>query len=126
MDALRRIPIHPRAVRFLSAEPLLEDISDEIDLGGFGWIIVGGESGGGPEYRWDSTKDWRKEFAAPGRRTMRLEWAHSLLANARIADIPYFFKQVTAFRSGSGEDALGRLYQEFPPPPHCEWPEGNS
>jgi protein gp37 len=124
MDALRRIPIHPRAVRFLSAEPLLEDISEQIDLSGFGWLIVGGESGGGPEYLWDSTKDWRKEFDTPGRRTMRLQWAQSLRANAQAAEIPFFFKQITAFRSGTGEDALGRLYQEFPPPPHSVWAEG--
>jgi protein gp37 len=109
------------AVRFLSAEPLIEDISGAIDLIGFGWLIVGGESGGGPEYLWDSTKDWRKEFNTPGRRTMRVEWAQSLLAKSRAADIPFFFKQNTAFRSGTGEDALGRLYQEFPPPPFGTW-----
>jgi len=126
MDSLRRIPVHPKAVQFLSAEPLLEDISDQIDLSGFGWLIVGGESGGGPEYLWDSTKDWRKEFNAPGRRIMRLEWAQSLLAKARAAGIPYFFKQMTAFRSGAGEDALGQLYQEFPPPPHSVWAEARN
>jgi len=109
MESLRRIPIHPKAVRFLSAEPLLDDISSEIDLSGFGWVIVGGESGGGPEYLWDSTKDWRKEFDTPGRRTMRLEWAQSPLVKARAAKIPFFFKQITTFRSGTGEDALGQL-----------------
>jgi protein gp37 len=110
----------------LSAEPLLEDISGQIDLSGFGWVIVGGESGGGPEYLWDSSKDWRKEFDTTGRRTMRLEWAQSLLAKARVAGIPYFFKQVTAFRSGTGEDALGGLHQEFPPPPFGIWAEAKS
>ena len=125
MNALRRIPVHPQAVRFLSAEPLLEDISGEIDLSGFGWLIVGGESGGGPEYLWDARGNWRVEFNTPGRRTMRLEWAHSLLDKARPAGIPYFFKQVTAFRSGTGEAALGRPYQEFPPPPHGEWAEAS-
>lgn len=126
MDSLRRIPVHSKAVRFVSCEPLLEDISGNINLDRFGWLIVGGESGGGPEYLWDSTKDWRKEFNTPGRRTMRLESAHSLLTKARAAGIPYFFKQITAFRSGTGEDALGRLYQEFPPPPHCAWAETRS
>lgn len=121
MAALRRIPIHARAVRFLSAEPLLEDISEQIDLSDFGWLIVGGESGGGPEYPWDARGEWRKEFDTPGRRTMRLEWAQNLLSKARSAGISYFFKQITAFRSGTGEDALGQLHQEFPPTPHSVW-----
>ncbi len=34
----------PAAVRFLSVEPLLEDLG-EIDLEGIHWVIVGGESG---------------------------------------------------------------------------------
>ena len=52
MDALRKIPIHPKAVRWISAEPLLEDISAEINLDGFGWVVAGGESGNGDEYLW--------------------------------------------------------------------------
>ena len=123
MDALRRIPVHPNAVRFVSAEPLLEDISSEINLDSFGWLIVGGESGGAPEYLWDSSQDWRKEFNIVGRRTMNLEWAHNLLQKTRAAGLPFFFKQVTAFRSGQGEDALGQPYQEFPEPPRGMWAE---
>jgi protein gp37 len=126
MDSLRRIPVHSKAVRFVSCEPLLEDISANINLDRFGWVIVGGESGGGPEYLWDSTDDWRTEFNALGRRIMRLEWAQSLLAKAQSAGIPFFFKQITAFRSGTGEDALGRLYQEFPLPPFADWAEDKS
>jgi len=80
MDSLRRIPVHPKAVRLLSAEPLLEDIADFVNLSGFGWVIVGGESGP--------------------------EWAEALLHRARATNIPFFFKQITAFRSGQGEDAL--------------------
>ena len=43
IDALREAPA---AVRFLSVEPLLEDLG-EIDLNGIHWVIVGGESGAG-------------------------------------------------------------------------------
>ncbi|HEY4842039.1 MAG TPA: hypothetical protein VIH78_08725 [Terriglobales bacterium] len=89
-------------------------------------MIVGGESGGGPEYLWDSTKDWREEFNTPGRRTMRLEWAQSLFGKSRAAGIPFFFKQVTAFRSGTGENAFGQLHQEFPSPPHSVWAEAKN
>jgi protein gp37 len=117
MDSLRRIPVHPSAVRFVSAEPLLEDIAPHINLEGFGWVIAGGESGGGPEYRWDSTADWRKEFAAPGRRIMDLTWADHLRQRCHELGIPFFFKQTTAYRSGQGEEALGKKIQEFPAAP---------
>jgi protein gp37 len=121
MDSLRRIPIHPKAVRFLSAEPLLEDIAPYVDLSGFGWVIVGGESGGGPEYLWNPQGDWRSEFKEKGRRIMQLDWARHILDNARAANIPFYFKQVTALQPGQREDALGRKYQEYPPPPHSKW-----
>jgi protein gp37 len=121
MDSLRKVPVHPLAVRFVSAEPLLEDISEQIDLDGFGWLITGGESGGGPEYIWDSNGNWHEELNQPGRRTMKLEWAQNLRVKAETAGIPFFFKQVTSFRSGQGEEALGERHQEFPPPPYGSW-----
>src|SRR6478735_9417786 len=43
IDHLREAPA---AVRFLSVEPLLEDLG-EVDLTGIHWVIVGGESGHG-------------------------------------------------------------------------------
>jgi protein gp37 len=122
IDLLRQVPVHPGAVRFVSAEPLLEDISENLDLTGIGWLIVGGESGSNPEYLWDANADWKKELAGEaGRRTMLLGWAQNLLKRARAADIPFFFKQVTAGRSGVGVDALGQTYNEYPEPPHGVW-----
>ena len=117
MDTLRGIPVHPKAVRFLSAEPLIEDISADIDLTGFGWVIIGGESGSNPEYLWNAAGDWRKEFSTGGRRTMRIEWAAALRDKVKAAGLPLAFKQVTASRSGVGEDALGRSWHKYPPPP---------
>ena len=43
IDELRSAPA---SVRFLSIEPLLEDLG-KINLGGIHWVIVGGESGHG-------------------------------------------------------------------------------
>lgn len=39
----------PAAVRFVSAEPLLErlDLTEWLDRGALQWVIVGGESGPG-------------------------------------------------------------------------------
>jgi protein gp37 len=112
IDHLRKVPIHPDAVRFISAEPLLEDISKGIDLAEIGWLICGGESGPGPEHFYD-----RKHRKAAGRRIMQLDWAYDLLQKCRQQRTPYFFKQITDSRAGQGSDALGRVFHEFPNPP---------
>jgi protein gp37 len=63
----------PAGVRFLSVEPLLEDLG-KIDLTGIHWVIVGGESG-------------------PGARPMKEEWVQSIRQQCEDARIPFFFKQ---------------------------------
>jgi protein gp37 len=78
---LRRIRA---AVRFLSIEPLLEDLG-RIDLNGIAWVIVGGESG-------------------PKARPMKVEWARSIRDQCRHADVAFFFKQWGAH----GEDGVRR------------------
>jgi len=92
IDALR---CTPAAVRFLSIEPLLEDLGD-LDLGGIDWVIVGGESG-------------------PGARPMKVEWVRSVRRQCRAQRIPFFFKQwggVQKSRNGRALD--GRHYDELP------------
>ena len=117
LDSLRKVPVHPEAVRFVSAEPLIEDISENINLDGIGWLICGGESGNNPEYLWDADKhDWRKMLDIDGRRTMKLQWAKKLRRAAHREGIPFWFKQVTSHQPGQGEDALGKVCQEVPPP----------
>lgn len=95
IDTLRKIPAR---LRFLSLEPLLEDLGT-LDLSGIGWVIVGGESG-------------------PGFRPMELAWAHSLLDQCVKAGIPLFFKQRSAFRPGTGDwldlDGVATQLHEFP------------
>ncbi len=59
--------------RFLSVEPLLEDIGT-LDLRGIHWVIVGGESG---------------HRARP----MKREWATSIRDQCWKAKVPFFFKQ---------------------------------
>lgn len=91
-------------VRFLSIEPLLEDIG-EVDLTGIDWVIVGGESG-------------------PGARPMREEWVISIRDQCHTAKVPFFFKQWGGVqKSKRGRDLLGRTYDEYPAiqpmkPPH--------
>ena len=112
MDLLRDVPA---IVRFVSAEPLLEDVSQGMNLEGFHWLISGGESGPGPEYIWPGTK-WQDE-QPKGRRTMRLEWARNLQEKCQETGVVFYFKQVTAFRSGQRADALGRLHHDYPAGP---------
>ena len=121
MDVLRTIPIHEKAVRWISAEPLLEDISPRINLDGFGWIVSGGESGTGKEYVWDASKPMKYDWNVGGRRTMLLHWAANLRDKTKAAGLPFMFKQVTSPRSGVGVNALGQDWHEFPEPYQYSW-----
>lgn len=81
--------------RFLSIEPLLEDLG-ELDLTGIDWVIVGGESG-------------------VGARPMNIEWVESILEQCLEAQIPFFFKQWGGRnKSKFGRELNGRTYDEMP------------
>ena len=83
------------AIKFLSIEPLLEDLG-EIDLRGIDWVIVGGESG-------------------PHARPMRPEWVVSIKEQCRLTGVPFFFKQWGGVRkSKTGRTLEGRTYDEIP------------
>ena len=84
------------AVRFLSIEPLLEDLGP-FKLSGIDWVIVGGESG-------------------PGARPMDKHWVRSIRRQCRAAAVPFFFKQWGGVRKGNtGRELDGRTYDQFPP-----------
>ncbi len=86
----------PARTRFLSIEPLLEDLGP-IDVSGIHWVIVGGESG-------------------PRARPMHPGWVDSVYHQCRAERIPFFFKQWGGKRkSRSGRVLHGRTYDEFPP-----------
>lgn len=76
IDFLRQVPA---AIRFLSVEPLLEDIG-ELDLTGIHWVIVGGESGAGA-------------------RPMKRVWVRNVRRQCEEQDVPFFFKQWGAFNA---------------------------
>ena len=88
----------PAAVRFLSVEPLLEDLG-EVDLEGIHWVIVGGESG-------------------HGARRMEEAWVRSLRRRCEIADVPFFFKQWGGVRkSAAGRELDGTTHDAIPARP---------
>jgi len=83
------------AVRFLSVEPLLEDLG-KLDLRGIDWMIVGGESGAGA-------------------RPMKKEWVLPLRDQCKRSGVPFFFKQWGGVRKAkAGRRLEGRTYDEFP------------
>ena len=85
----------PAAIRFLSIEPLLEDLGT-LPLDGISWVIVGGESG-------------------PGARPMQPEWVLSIHEQCKEARIPFFFKQWGGVRKKvSGRILQGRTHDEYP------------
>jgi len=85
----------PARVRFLSIEPLLEDLGS-LKLAGIHWVIVGGESG-------------------PGARPMQRDWVTSVRRQCRKQSVPFFFKQWGGVRkSKNGRMLDGRTYDEMP------------
>lgn len=85
----------PAAVKFLSIEPLLEDLGT-LDFSGIDWVIVGGESG-------------------RGARPMKEAWVQSLLMQCREAGVPFFFKQWGGVQKKKhGRELKGRTFDEFP------------
>jgi protein gp37 len=94
IDALRRTGA---AMKFLSIEPLLEDLGP-FDLTGIDWVIVGGESG-------------------PGARPLEQDWVISIQKQCSEAKVPFFFKQWGGVqKSRYGRELNGRTYDEFPNP----------
>ena len=99
IDILRMIDAK---VRFLSVEPLLEDLG-RIELTGIHWVIVGGESG-------------------VRARPMRQEWVDSVNRQCARSGVAFFFKQWGAWGSdgekrskkANGREYRGRQWDEMP------------
>lgn len=99
IDVLRDINAK---IRFLSVEPLLEDLG-ELDLSGIHWVIVGGESGSKA-------------------RLMRSEWVSSIQKQCREYDAQFFFKQWGTWgvdgkrrsKKNNGRNFEGRTWNEMP------------
>lgn len=94
IDCLRRAPA---AVRFVSAEPLLEPL-EELNLDGVQWLIAGGES-------------------QPGARVADLEWFRQLRDQCKEGSVAFFLKQLGGHPAKrGGDEALldGVLWRQRP------------
>ncbi len=94
IDELRAAPA---AVRFLSIEPLLEDLGP-LDLSGIDWVICGGESGAKA-------------------RSMHPDWARRVRDECQRQGVPFHFKQW----GGTNKKAAGRMLDGRT---WDEWPKG--
>ncbi len=104
LPRIEHLQCTPASVRFLSIEPLLEDLG-EFDLTGINWVIVGGESG-------------------PGARPLKKRWVVSIRDQCESAGVPFFFKQWGGVRkSRNGRKLDGRTYDEYPIRRQAEVPE---
>ncbi len=101
IEVLRQIPCQ---TRFLSCEPLLEDLG-EMDLAGIHWIIVGGESG----------------LKA---RPMLATWAENIQKECQKQQVPFFFKQwgswgsdgIKRSKKENGRTLGDQKWEEYPKP----------
>lgn len=95
LPRLAALQAAPARVRFLSVEPLLEDVG-HLDLHGISWVIVGGESG-------------------PGARPLHVEWVRKIRDECLAARVPFFFKQWGGVRKKrNGRELDGRTWDEQP------------
>jgi protein gp37 len=85
----------PAAIKFLSIEPLIEQLG-HVNLKGIDWVIVGGESG-------------------RGARKLEESWVQDLLRQCKIQHVRFFFKQWGGFnKKAAGRTLNGRTYDELP------------
>jgi len=85
----------PAAIRFLSIEPLLEDLG-QFDISGIDWAIVGGESG-------------------QGARPMEKVWVENIQRICRKSGVAFFFKQWGGVqKSKTGRLLNGKTYDDMP------------
>jgi protein gp37 len=73
IDDLKHVPAQ---IKYLSIEPLIDDLG-EVDLNGIDWVIAGGESG-------NSIKKLRP---------IKIEWVNRIRNICAEESIPFFFKQ---------------------------------
>jgi protein gp37 len=99
IDFLRNIDA---SIKFISMEPLLEDVGD-LNLTNINWVIVGGESG-------------------TSARPMKSEWALNIKNQCESQDVAFFFKQwgtwgadgVKRNKKKNGRFLNGKIYNEYP------------
>jgi protein gp37 len=95
LPRIEELRLTPAATRFLSVEPLLEDLGT-LDLSGIHWVIAGGESGAAA-------------------RPMEADWVRSVRDQCQAQDVKFFFKQWGGRnKKVAGRELDGRTWDEMP------------
>lgn len=88
-------------IKFISAEPLLEDLG-QLDLDGIDWVIVGGESG-------------------KNAREISEDWVINIKSQCEEQNVPFFFKQwgeseqaLHLFEVHNGNRIHGEIHHNYP------------
>jgi protein gp37 len=82
-------------VKFLSLEPLLEDLG-YLELDGIDWVIAGGESG-------------------IGARPIEAEWVRNIGDECQCQNVPFFFKQWGGVnKKKNGRSLDGQIWNDMP------------
>lgn len=97
LGRLKHLAQAQAAIRFVSFEPLLEDLG-ELTLDGVDWVIAGGESG-------------------PRARPVDADWIRSIRNQCRTSGVAFFFKQWGGTTSKAGGNQLdGQTWKQYPQP----------
>lgn len=99
IDPLRKLNI---SIKFLSCEPLIENLED-LALQGIDWVIVGGESG-------------------PQAHPMQLDWVVNIKQQVELQGAAFFFKQwgtwgsdgIKRNKHANGKLLMGEVVQQMP------------
>jgi len=92
IDYLRKVPA---SIKFISFEPLIDDVG-KIDLSGVNWAIVGGESG----------------FNC---RRIEQDWVVSIKDQCEQQDVCFYFKQWGGVnKKKNGRELLGKTWDDMP------------
>ena len=102
LPRIDKLRIQKTTIKFLSIEPLLEDLG-KINLEGIHWVIVGGESG-------------------PKARPMKPEWVVNIKHQCEKQNTAFFFKQwgtwgsdgIRRNKKSNGRKLLGKEWNEYP------------
>ncbi len=102
LPRIEKLRVQKATIKFLSIEPLLEDLG-KLNLQGIHWVIVGGESG-------------------PKARPMKPEWAVNIKKQCEKQNVAFFFKQwgtwgadgIKRNKKSNGRKLLGKEWNEYP------------
>ena len=95
LTRLEKLKKTDAAIKFLSLEPLLEQLPN-LPLEGIDWVILGGESG-------------------PGARPIDADWVRDIRDNCLQTSVPFFFKQWGGvMKKRTGRILDGKTWDEMP------------